>query len=778
MSTEKDTYVIEFKGQDAGFASMLDRILKALESTESQLKDTGKAAEETGDALATEGKKAAGAADGTKKLSTAKKALNTIMQGALLSIGAQIADLSKLTGVLKAAAAAALEYSKAGSQQSALDAGLAAAYQTIGISAEEATAATAKLNAQIGTLTQGFGAIAGDEKLIQTMTNYTIATRDAEGAQAALENMLKISRVTGKDITQIQEQYTLAIKGGTEPLMKYGGLTKTQAERIAKMKDETKKAAEVNKIMTERFKDVSLAGNDAESAIARFNNAVGGDLDQAVGQAINNTGFFQAVLGPFTEQFEKLQGWVKENTATIKTWAMTVAQGVEILTRVTGEFAVIAVQLFYELRILITGLQLGFAEMANGVKVAFNAITDAIVPAIKTVLSSVESLARAAGLDGFAEDMRLAGEGIKDALTIDTSEGQQEIKDLEQEIKDLEAASKEAQDATQGVFDTIADGLGQGRGAAMVSNTTQESEQKKNRSRRPRTPEAPAPTTPDAGPTQTDAERAALSEKLIADQQKLIGEYYKEEAVKMRIAILEGQLTGEAKAQEEAALRRFEIENNLDLSPLERKLALLESDKQLQEDLARVTQERQKQEAEGLKRTIELEKQRKEVQQAVADASLASLDVLGQATKLAIEDKKKQAKVDGAIEAVRAGVNIALGIAGDPTKFAAAAKHALNAVAFFKIAGGGGGASGGGGGSGGTTTPSNSGAVGIDVNKAQRDNAKAIAEAIAGSTNASNTREITVNLNSPTVVGTPEGARTFIKLIEPEMRRTLEQVRR
>lgn len=778
MATEQDTYIVEFKGEDNGFSSLIQRMLTVLEQTEAALKETSKAAEETGGALKDEGKAAEQAAEGSKKLSMAKKALNTIMSGALLNIGAQITDLGNLTGAYKKVTSALSAYSKAGSEQQGLDAGLTSSFLTLGQNMDQANASAAALNSRIGELTLGFGAVAGDEKLIRTMTDYTLATRDAAGANQALENILKISRITGKDVTQIQEQYTLAIKGGSEPLMKYGGLTKVQAERIAKMTDETKKAAEVNKIMTERFKDVSLAGDDAQSAIARFNNATGGDLSQAVGQAINDTGAFQVVLGPLSKRFEDLQGWVKANGDRIKEWALAAARGIGLVIRVAGELGVTFTDLFFNFRIGVKGLQMGFELMTIGVKNAFNAISKTITDSLSAILERFERVARAARLTGVANDIADARRSIEEGLTLDVSENWQAVDMYKRQAEELMKTQEETRKAIYSVTDGIAGDIERGAADAAGRDTRRASQVKGTGGGRAAAPAAPATTAAtaeQAGPT--DAERAAVSERLLADQQKLIAEYYKEEAIKMKIAIIEQQLTEEAKAQAEAELRVFEIDNNAALSDAERKLALLESERQLQSDLEKITTDRLKAESELLKEQTSLLAEQKKAREEGVDAFLAGVDLAGQGAALAIKDRKALSLIEGGQETARAAGALALGFAGDPTKFFAAAKHTLSAVSHFKVAGqsgGGGGAGGGGGGGAGGGAAS---AAPIDIGKAQRDNAKAIAEAISASNATANSRAMTINFNSPTVLGTPEGSRQFVRSLEPELRRVIAQGR-
>ena len=263
-------------------------------------------------------------------------------------------------------------------------------------------------------------------------------------------------------------------------------------------------------------------------------------------------------------------------------------------------------------------------------------------------------------------------------------------------------------------------------------------------------------------------ERKKKAEEAKKNSEEIQRAIEKDFLLQQRLDLLRGDATEQERALIELELERIAIlEGSSHMSELEQANKLRDLEIKQKEKLAEIERKRAAEE--------------KKAREASVEALSEGLDLSSQAARLLIKDEAKINKIEGLTEVARASGDVALGIAGDPTKFASAAKHAFAATAHFKAAnegGAGGGGSGGGGGGGGRAGGGGASTQPIDIYKVQRDNAKAIAEAIADQTNMANTRAITVNLNSPTVVGTPEGARTFMQIIEPEMRRTLEQVRR
>jgi len=238
--------------------------------------------------------------------------------------------------------------------------------------------------------------------------------------------------------------------------------------------------------------------------------------------------------------------------------------------------------------------------------------------------------------------------------------------------------------------------------------------------------------------------------------------------LQQRLDLLRGDATEQERVLIELELERIAIlEGSSHMSELEQANKLRDLEIKQKEKLADIERKRAEEE--------------KKAREASVSALSEGLDLSSQAARLFIKDEAKINKMEGLTEVARAAGDLALGIAGDPTKFASAAKHGLAAAAHFKAAseggagggssGGGGGGRSGGGGSAASTAP-------VDIYKVQRDNAKAIAEAITEQTNAANTRAITVNFNSPSVIGSPEGSRAFMQSVDADLRRTLEQVRR
>lgn len=310
----------------------------------------------------------------------------------------------------------------------------------------------------------------------------------------------------------------------------------------------------------------------------------------------------------------------------------------------------------------------------------------------------------------------------------------------------------------------------------------------------------PKPRKKSGGGRDREAEkRAKERDELLrqADQA-----WAREEQALVRLEALREGIGEKERARLLSKARLMQIAEDTTKLGVEREVAMAEERIRLEKELGRITEEQAKrreaalmripkaaakewraQEAAAKKAAAAEKKQRDEAikawdarAQAVADYG----DLASQAVQVAGAGEKAGAVVSGGVEAARALAATAAGFStGNPAQFIAAGKHTLASVAFFKSAGtSGGGSAGGGGGGGGAVGGGASAAPPVDIARERRENARALAEAIVSQTNAANTRAITVNLNSPTILGTPEGSRMLMQSVEPEMRRVLERVRR
>lgn len=317
-----------------------------------------------------------------------------------------------------------------------------------------------------------------------------------------------------------------------------------------------------------------------------------------------------------------------------------------------------------------------------------------------------------------------------------------------------------------------------------------------------RTQAGPKPRKP-GGSTGGGRDREA--EKRSKEQEELMRQadqaWAREEQALVRLEALRDGIGEKERARLLSKVKMMQIAEDTSKLSVEREVAVAEERIRLEKELGRITEEQAKrreaalmrvpkamakewkaQEAAAKRAAAAEKRQRDEAikawdarSQAVADYG----DLAAQAVQVAGAGEKAGAIVSGSVEAARALAATAAGIStGNPAQFIAAGKHTLASIAFFKSAGsgGGGGGSGGSGGSGGQGGATNA-APSVDIRQAQRDTAKAIAEAIMASNANANNRTMTINLNSPTVLGTPEGARSFVRELEPEIRRVTEQGR-
>lgn len=278
--------------------------------------------------------------------------------------------------------------------------------------------------------------------------------------------------------------------------------------------------------------------------------------------------------------------------------------------------------------------------------------------------------------------------------------------------------------------------------------------------------------------------------------------FQKEEIARMRIATLQEGITKQEKARMESAIKLKEIENDTKLTDAEREFKILQEKIRLEDEITKIkekqtketekqldkvakdAEKRWKKEEEAAKKAAAAEKKRAEdinkAWEARKNVVAETGNIAQQVGELMGVSERNMAYLNGSIEAAKAVAAFAAGVGtGNPAQFVAAAKHGLASAMFFKAAsksgGGGGGATGGGGGGGGSSRAQQRSRV--DIDRERRENAKAITEALMEERNARQNQNMVINLNSPTVVGTPEGARQMVKMLDPELRRIIAQGR-
>lgn len=712
----------------------------------------------------------------SSKFPKMSKGISTFASGAKAAFGLVAIGVGVAIGALTAFTAASVKLSQAGSEQQMLDLGLIQSYQAMGMSLADAKVQADALSGSIGTLTLGFGAIAGDEKLIKAMTLYTLKTRDAVGATTALNNMLKISKVSGQDINTVQAQYSTAVAKGGKELQTFLGVSKQQAAKLTAMTSVTERAAEINSILAAKYKDVSLAGNDAASQLARFNNAIGGDLQQALGGAINDTGVFQAILGPLSKRFEDLQGWIKGNSATIKTWALNFADGFATAIDVGAAFGQAIVVAFTGAKLQFTATKLAFNGLILGVKIGFNALVDVVVGTADLVLNALEKMFSALQMDETLAKIKSIRAEIKTPFKLDVQSSMDASLANIEEMKTQAREGMATVDAIGKAASSLSSDIRIEVAGARVTDTTQKASS--GGPTKPTSPNRPTGKGDDAAKTQAAIDAAA--KKALDDQNKLIDAYHAEVLIRMKIETLSTKQSEMQKAIADAANRQYEIENNRSLSPQERELRLLEEKIALNEELATINKERLTNEATAQAKI------NKDLQTA-RDAQLATqqtIAALGSSiSDKFIKDEKKKAVMSGAIEGALGIANFAA-YAGsgflDQSKLVASINHGIASAAFFSAAGKGGGTSKSGGGSGSSGGSSGSSASPqIDSRKSQEDLAKSISKAISDSTRAASERNVVVNINNPTMLSeAPQMKRDLAELLKPELRAVLLEQRR
>ena len=741
----------------------------------------------------------------------------SLLKASTIAFASVSAAATALIGAYGALTKAAVEYSKAGSEQQALDRSLYDSFVAQGLAADEAKKKYDELTGTIGTLTQGFGAIAGDEKLIKVMTNFNLATKSTVDNQTALNNILKISKVTGKDITKVQNEYIDAIKGGEGRLLKYAGLSKQQIENLNKITDETKRAEAVQKILTERFKDVDISGDDAASVLARFSNAVGGDLRQAIGGAINDSGAFQAALKPLSIAFENLQGWVKSNSATVKRWALDFAGALGTAIGFLSELGRSAADTYLDFKEFFVELDYLFVTGFRKFKEIVNDFVKLVSDDLAGLVEQLQTFARALGREGIAESLERTRIQLENAFQLDLGDAKKDLEEYNQSLKKIAESRKTVADVFDAV-DKVSTGIASNVAAARVSDTTQRPEG---------SPVAPAKggKAPRIGDPTAGVQKRVLDLEIQIATAKAAGN--KEDEVRLTFALRNAQAQlayaqatdkGIAKQQKIKAEIEAELELQDSMNTLMRerfieqqKISILNVQERLlstdltEQERIRLDYERQRIELSTQvdlspeERRLELLRLQNEEIKAQADLlqgdllkaiqiSNGAIDATGSIALAAADSfsasEKTKALISGAVETAKAVAATAEGITtGNPLALVGAAQHAVAAGLFFKAAGSGGGAkaatTGASAGSSGPSSGPSKSQLDADRREVSKENAQAIADAIAARTRENNEQQIVINLNQPTLLSdSPDIARQLTDTLRPEIQRVVQQRRR
>lgn len=308
---------------------------------------------------------------------------------------------------------------------------------------------------------------------------------------------------------------------------------------------------------------------------------------------------------------------------------------------------------------------------------------------------------------------------------------------------------------------------------------------------------------------EAEAERKRLAKEFLADQEKAA----KSEVALMRASALRADISKETAAyiNYEASLRAAAY--NTQATEGERQLAQMQAEKQLREDLAKIAKDDAEAQKKAAKEKAKAEKSaadaarraakkaaeaQKKAQKDIANAISLANTALSEGAEIAMMVAEAQNASDRQISYIKGGVQLGEAAAsaaegfgtGNPMAFVAAGKHLYAANTFFKAAGKGsaGGAGGGSAGAGGSSASSStsnqwqreqlSRERQIERDKDRKATADAITEALLDERNARQNASLMINLNSPTVLGTPEGARQFVKTLGPELRRVITEGRR
>ena len=804
MSEERDTYVVEWRSQDAGLQPAVDQLAASMGALET-------AVEEVRKAQATQRQEETKSTEETGKAEVAKSKLSaTLQNGVKVAAVAATAALAALVGGLAASYAATVKLSQAGTVQEKVDQKLIDSIAGTGKSAKAARVEFDRLVGVIGSATGTVGAIFGDEALLEAMATYVRLTGDASAGTEELDRIQKISILTGKDVQDAAKMAALARGGEAGPLRKLTSLTKEQASAIAAIADPTERAAAANRALDATLAGVDVRTQTAQGALARLGN-VSGDLTQEMGKVINKSGGLTIVIDGVAAAAEQLTAWVTANSVALQQLAVTIAEdtvtGLQTLATMVIEVIRIGrdwSQSWDAVKMIVLAavstIADALAEFAERASALFKGVIEDLSAIAEGALDAASVVARAfrqedlvrqiegarASIKGLATDATDAAatqaEGLRAYATVQRASLDVAVKAYGEDL----AATKAWADASLAMVDGMASGMRDKLREARTAITAD-----LGPSTLDGTARGPAdrPSAP-AGPSGPDT--TALDREIVALQRQIL------EAREANNIELRGELESRrilAEQQRAAmSIKDEEIRREQELIAAIQARAAVEAATQEQvaiwagEATARHTREmaQTKELADAAAKSAAA---RAAADEAAYRAQIAAAQLAGQAVigvaDLVIKDERKLAGIKGAFQAAQSLAQGAAFAASGFTNIAAlqaSIQHGLAAASFFAVAGGaggGGGAASGGGGGGAGGAGGSTVSSGADIDQQRSESMRALTDAIVEANQRGAERQITVNLYNPTLLAdAPEVQRQLADQLAPELRRVVEEPRR
>jgi hypothetical protein len=293
--SRQDVFIAIKVGGAGDAAQMFDELADRLAKIEDKLEDTEKQAKKTGGGM-------------SKLGGIAKMGVTAGFNAAGIAAAKFVAGLAAVV----AGTAASLEAFK---EQDAVNRDLADSLRRAGLEGEALQQAYDKLQASAANLASD--TLFGDEDILAAQAKYIQLTGDAALSTERMNTILGLASKQQIDTKAAAEKYAKALKGEVDSLKELTPVTKKQAEELAKMTDESAKAALAEKILAEAFGGTAQAISPTFNATKNLSDAKG-DLLQKIGEVIERSGVIPVILDPVTRAFRWVESSINDNSEAIQ----------------------------------------------------------------------------------------------------------------------------------------------------------------------------------------------------------------------------------------------------------------------------------------------------------------------------------------------------------------------------------------------------------------------------------------------------------------------------
>lgn len=167
----------------------------------------------------------------------------------------------------------------------------------------------------------------GDEDVFRGISRYVQLTGQANVSTTQLNTILGIAHKEQVSTAKAAEMYAKAVKGNLGQLAKYTTATRDQARALDQIADPAERARRAEALLTETFAGVADQISPTFNQIKNLEDAQG-DLAQAIGGVIDQSGVVAAILPVLTAQYREVEAAVGGNAQASQLLAVSVAKGV------------------------------------------------------------------------------------------------------------------------------------------------------------------------------------------------------------------------------------------------------------------------------------------------------------------------------------------------------------------------------------------------------------------------------------------------------------------